>query len=266
MAWCAAASTQDCKWEYLYIPQGVFERVSAPTIEELARSCAPALQDLLHEETEAEKFPLFVEASKQEDKAPAAAAFVDDAVLAGFPPRYRKAVEDAVALFQFMKNKQNMNFAAAFNPLLGSVDEAARGLMLKRLLPLLPATVPDQKAWFEPYLNNVDRRAVQFYQNTAQNLKRTLVFKNGHSPLGLLRSCLDFAMNDGAKLGGVFESVVKVFKVKGALDLLDKVAKLNDFRNTYVAHQSKELNDPALAESQLKAWIHGLKAISEAAS
>ena len=228
----------------------------------MARTCAPALQDLLHEETEAEKFPLFVDAAKQEEKATETKAFVDEAILAPFPPRYRKAVDDAVSLFQFMKNKPGMNFAAAFNPLLGSIDEAARGLLQKRLLPLLPVSVPDQKAWFEPYTANADPRTVRHYQDVSRNLKKTLVFKNGISPVGLLRNCLDYAMNDKTKLGGVFDDVRKSFKIQGALDLLDRVTKINDFRNTYVAHQEKELNDAALAEKNLKAWIEGLAAIS----
>lgn len=262
IAWCAAASTKDSKWEYLYVPQGVFERMTGQSVEELARTCAPALQDLLHEETEAEKFPLFVETARQEEKATETKAFVDESILAQLPSRYRKAVEDAVALFQFMKNKQGSSFSAAFNPLLGSLDEAARGVVLKRLLPLLPATVPDQKAWFEPYTGNVDPRTVRHYQEVARNLRKTLVFKNGISPVGLLRNCLDYAMNDKAKLGGVFDAMRQTFKVQGALDLLDKVTKINDFRNTYVAHQEKDLTDADLAEKALKDWIAGLASIS----
>lgn len=260
--WCKNASTRECKWEYLYIPQGIVEQFTGNTVAELARSCTPSLQALLHEETEDEKFPLFVETAKQQEKAPEAVGFVEEATLAGFPPRYRKAVEDAVAFFHFIKNKQQTNFATAFNPLLGSMDEAARGLIQKRLLPLLPATVPDQKAWFEPYTGTVDPRTIKHYQDVARNLKKTLVFKNGISPVGLLRNCLDYAMNDKNKLGGVFDAVRQTFKVQGALDLLDKVAKINDFRNTFVAHQEKELTDAGLAEKTLKDWITGLVVIS----
>lgn len=41
-AWCEAASTETVQWHYLYIPQGVFERMAGDTIAELARACAPA--------------------------------------------------------------------------------------------------------------------------------------------------------------------------------------------------------------------------------
>jgi len=36
-------------------------------------------------------------------------------------------------------------------------------------------------------------------------LKKTSVFNNGLSPLGLLRQCLDYAMNDNTKLTGAFD-------------------------------------------------------------
>ena len=38
---------------------------------------------------------------------------------------------------------------------------------------------------------------------------------------------------------------------------------INNFRNTYVAHQEQELTDANLAEKNLKQWILGLRRISE---
>jgi type III restriction enzyme len=61
------------------------------------------------------------------------------------PPRYRKAVEQATMLFRFFENKEGMNYSPVFTALLGSLDEAARGLIVRRLQPAMPATVPDQK-------------------------------------------------------------------------------------------------------------------------
>jgi type III restriction enzyme len=98
-------------------------------------------------------------------------------------------------LFRFFENKEGMNYAPVFNPLLGSLDEAARGLLVRRLQPAMPAKAPDQKTWLDPYLREVDRRMQNHYQNMAQNLKRTLVFNNGIMPLGLLRSCMEYALN-----------------------------------------------------------------------
>jgi len=66
------------------------------------------------------------------------------------------------------------------------------------------------------------------------------------------------------QLGGVFETVRTKFRSTGASDLLSKVTRINDFRNTFVAHQEKELTDPKKAEYELKHWIAGLRAMTEA--
>ncbi len=68
-----------------------------------------------------------------------------------------------------------MNYAPVFTVLLGSLDEAARGLIARKLMDALPATIAEQKAWFDPYLQEIDRRTHRHYQGMAQNLKNTYV-------------------------------------------------------------------------------------------
>ncbi len=46
-------------------------------------------------------------------------------------------------------------------------------------------------------------------------------------------------------------------------DLLAAVTDINNFRNTYVAHQEKELTDAKLAEKNLRQWIQVLRRLSE---
>ena len=58
----------------------------------------------------------------EQDKAPELKGLVDEATLVAFPPRYRKAVEQATMLFLFFENKKGMNYSPVFNALLGSVD------------------------------------------------------------------------------------------------------------------------------------------------
>jgi type III restriction enzyme len=144
------------------------------------------------------------------------------------------------------------------------VDEAARGLILRRLLQDLPATEQEQKAWLSPYFGTMEEKQKPYFMQMAQNLKRTIVFKNGVSPLGLLRGCLDFALNDNSCPGGVFEAVRNRFKVQGGRDLLTRVTEINNFRNTYVAHQEKTLVDAKQVEKALKQWISGLHLLVEA--
>jgi type III restriction enzyme len=104
------------------------------------------------------------------------------------------------------------------------------------------------------------------YQRMAQNLKRTLVFSNGIMPMGLLRDCMEYALNDTTKLDGIFQAVKTKFKVAGGRELLSTVTKIYDFRNTRVAHQEKDIADSKEAERNLIGWIGGLKKLIDAES
>lgn len=264
IAWCESASTDSCRWEYLYIPQGVFERHTASTLRELANTCRPALQNLIEAETLEASFPLLAAIAESQERRSDFEGLVPSGTLEALPPRYRKGVEQAAMLFRFMENKQGMNFAPVFNALLGSIDEAAKGLVVRRLGEAIPSTVQEQKAWFAPYITQAEGGKRRHYEGMAQNLKRTLVFGNGLSPLGLLRNCLDFALNDRSKFGGVFDAVVERFNVGGSRKLLESVEAVNEFRNTRVAHQESELTDSKLAQRELVRWIEALRAVSEA--
>lgn len=96
-----------------------------------------------------------------------------------------------------------------------AIDEAAKGLIQQKLTPLLPVSMQAQKDWFEPYFGAADRRMIKHYEEMARNLRKTVVYKNGVPPLGLLRSCLDYALNDNTKLTGVFEALKSDFRFNG---------------------------------------------------
>ncbi|ATS18280.1 restriction endonuclease subunit R [Parathermosynechococcus lividus PCC 6715] len=256
------AGGEGVQWHYLYIPQGVFERMAGDTIAELARACAPALQNLLQSE-EFQDLPLFVNLGQSDEEVAIVDSLIDPAILNALPSRYRRAADQAVMLYRFFENKEGMNYAPVFTALLGSIDEVAKGFLVRRLQPEMPATVDDQKAWFAPYLGGVDRKSEDYYRKLAQNLKRTLVFNNGLSMIGLLRSCLDYALNDTTKIGGVFEALQTQLRFQGGRKILETVTRINDFRNTYIAHQEQELTDKNLAEQELKIWIEALHMIGK---
>ncbi len=262
--WCKSASLNGVQWKYLYVSQGVFERLTDDTIAALARTCEPTLQSLLGEEEDKASMPLFATAIEEEtkEKDPDAGGIVEQVILDTLPPRYRKASDQAIALFRFLENKTNMDYAPIFQALLGCIDEACKGLMLRRLQPLMPTDRQQQIAWFNPYVDNLGRGNSKRYIDVAKNLKKTLVFGNGFSPLGLLRNCVDIAMNDKNKIDGVFEAIKETFQIKGGWDLLTVLTNINDFRNTYVAHQEKELKDVELTKIKLSEWIAGLHFIS----
>ena len=175
------AGGEGIQWHYLYIPQGVFERMAGDTIAELAGACTPALQNLLQSQ-EFQDLPLFVNLGQVDEAASPVESLIDPAILNALPPRYRRAADQSVMLYRFFENKEGMNYAPVFTALLGSIDEVARGFLVRRL------QLEEQKARFAPYLGGVDRKSEDYYRKLAQNLKRTLVFNNGLSLLGLLRS------------------------------------------------------------------------------
>lgn len=260
ITWCESASSDSVHWHYLYVPQGVFERMTGQSVAELERACQPALANLLQSE-ELQDLPLFANLGLEDEQSTAAVGLIDQAILDALPSRYRRAADQAIMLYRFFENKESMNYAPIFTALLGSMDEVSKGLLVRRLKPVMPPTVDEQKVWFDPYLGSFSRRDEQAYRKLAKNLKGVLVFNNGFSLIGLLRSCLDYALNDKNKVGGVFDAMHDRLRFSGGRKLLETITQINDFRNTYVAHQEKELTDKALAEQELRVWIEALNII-----
>jgi type III restriction enzyme len=218
------------------------------------RACAPALQNLLSETTGAPELPLFGEQAREK-----AQEFYSAEILGKLTPRERKAAEDAAELYRYFEKKgDGTNFAPAFNAPLGPFDEAAKAVILKLLQPKMPAARNDHENWFEPYMSKLDSHLRDRYQKMAKNLKRGLVFGTPHSVIGLLCSCFDFALNDKNGIDGIFKAIRESFRLPGSRKLLDNLSAVNEFRNTYVAHHEKDLNDKALAERNLKHWVETL--------
>ena len=134
-------------------------------------------------------------------------------------------------------------------------------MIVARLQSSMPATVVEQRDWFEPYLPSMDKGKLGHLNGMAKNLKRGLVYGNPHSVIGLLRSCLDFALNDTTKIDGVFKEVNTAFRFEGSRKLLEKISAVNEFRNTYVAHGEKELRDAVVVEKSLTLWVVALSTL-----
>ena len=103
--WCKAASTKQKKWEYVYVPEGVFQRFQGALFSELARMCAPSLHDLINEQKFAEELPLFAGIGILEAKAQEAQGLVDEKMLAALPERLRKAAEESVLPLPFLREE-----------------------------------------------------------------------------------------------------------------------------------------------------------------
>ena len=62
----------------------------------------------------------------------------------------------------------------------------------------------------------------------------------------------------GQALESYPEGIKKAFGSGSNAPLLEKVTRVNIFRNTYIAHHEKALSDPKQAEIELKFWVETL--------
>ena len=256
--WCKAASSKKVQWEYLYVPEKVFEQVRGNSVEELARACAPALALLLHEAA-TPQLALNFEAPQEERLAEQTAEFIDSSALATLPSRYRKAIEHAVALFHFSKEKKAASFAPIFQPLLGPIDHAAEALMLKRLADDVPPEAEAQKHFFEPDMSAARKTSVRYLTDKGSTLKKLLVYRTPLMPTGALSFCFDYAAKVSEEpLPGVYSAVRKRFASLAGTPLPERVKRVYDFRNTYIAHEKGELTDVAETRKALREWIETL--------
>ena len=262
--WCKGASTKKARWEYTYVPGELFEQVRRTSINELTRACAPALVDLIRE-SESPQQVLAFERSDEERVAGQLRTFITETAFKQLPSRYRQALEHAVSLFNFHKDKESVSFAPVFQPLLGPIDHAAEALMLGRLTSDVPVETATQKDFFEPDLMGAKKKQRDFLSNKASLLRRLLVHRSPLMPTGLLIFCLDYAQKDSEPLGGVFSSVRTRFndlKESGLKELLDQ---FYEFRNTYIAHEKEDgLRDRAATQTALEVWVHTLQALHRA--
>ncbi len=264
--WCKAASSKKVKWEYLYVPEKVFEQVRGNSVEELARACAPALVQLL-KDAATPQLALNFEAGSEERLAEQTQEFIDAKVLASLPSRYRKAIEHAVALFHFHKQKEKVSFGPIFQPLLGPIDHAAEALMLKRLGEEVPSEAEAQKHFFEPDMARTKKSSIKYLTERANTLKKLLVYRSPLMPTGALSFCFDYAAKVAEEpLPGIYAAVRGRFAAMSGTGLPKRVREVYDFRNTYIAHEKVVLKDAATTREALGQWIDTLVALHEAAA
>lgn len=257
--WCRSASTQGVKWSYLYLPEKIFQSFNGNRVDELARACAPALADLIHEADTAQMALPLYEATAGE-RAAELDEFISSENLAKLPSRYRKAIEEAVGLFGYLEKKVDVSLLPAFQPLLEPLDDAASSLILDLLAKDVPTTPIDQQDYFDPYYSGVSEGDKKWLRQNADNLRKTLVYKNGVMPLGLLAFCLGYPKNKD-QVGGVFASIRKRFAPLSIGNLAGKLNQIKEFRNHYLAHPKERFMDAAKGRQELKQWIEGVQQI-----
>ena len=256
IAWCKAASSKKTKWSYVYVPQGTFERLGSNRFEDLVSLCQPALSELVSEDVAPQLGFLFTKAEEAADLR--IEEFIPPEDFNRLPPRYQKNVNQAVMLFRFTENKENLSFAPAFTPLMGSLEDASNTLLLDRLGPSLPSSRPAQQDFFNPDLSGLESKKAKYYQSEIKKLERTLVFRSPISPMGHLKFAVEVGLKGDAK-GAIFDALGKAFGAPEFDRLLNVLSPVYIFRNKFIAHQEKEeIVDKEVARSQLKRWIETL--------
>ncbi len=258
--WCKAASSKKIAWQFVYVPQAVFERVSSNSVAELSRSCAPALAEMLRE-AESPQLTLNLETRDAERTAEQVKEFIAEADLKKLPARCQKAIEHAVALFHFHEKKESVSFGPVFQPLLGPLDQGAETILLSRLTADVPAAEIAQKDFFEPDMSAIKKKSAEYYKERLRTLKRLLVYRSPLMPLGSLIFCLDYATKATEPLSGIFASIRSRFSDLTKTDLQQKVQQVYEFRNTYIAHQDTELTDVEKTRLALQTWVTTLQAL-----
>jgi type III restriction enzyme len=180
VAWCKSASMGSIEWRYLYITQGVFERLGSHQVDELLRACEPALQELLGE-GETPQLPLLLYSTDAVEAEAAYALFISPEAYAKLPSRYQKSIEQATMLYAFFEKKPGVNLSPAFQPMLGPLDEAAKGLMVRRITPDVPTGAQQIDDFFNPFLGNLPGIEKSILTKNARNLKRRYCIRTGCS-------------------------------------------------------------------------------------
>jgi type III restriction enzyme len=251
VAWCKAASSKNTKWSYVYIPQLLFERLGSSAFQDLVSLCQPALSDLL-KETETPQLGLFTGAEEEAELR--LNDFVSSTTFEELPSRYRNNIRQAVMLFRFIENKENVSFAPVFTPLIGSLEDASNTLLLKRLEPFVPRGKAAQDDFFRPDLNVVEPKKRKYYESEIKKLERTLVFRSPISPMGHLRFALEASSASGAS-APIFQALRTAFGDGQGQQILALLNPVYAFRNKSIAHQENETVTKETARTQLKEWI-----------
>jgi type III restriction enzyme len=251
VAWCKAASRAGgAKWDYVFVTEGLFEGVRDTDFAALQRACVPALKNLLSAAEPEPELPLFGDAARSDR-----AEIVPQALLAKLSPGAQTAVAHAQDIFAHLENKAGMSLAPAFQPLLGPYDKAAERVLVRLLRPLMPTDRQEQDHFFAPYLGSVGRKTAGHYERLRKELRRTLVYGNTNSPIGLLRDCYGLALEKPEGLGGVLAAAQGAFALPGAAKMAERLKDTYAFRNAHVAHGGKDATDPETARTQFLRWV-----------
>jgi type III restriction enzyme len=261
--WCKAASLGRVRWRYLYVPYHLFQGASAASLDELARACEPSLKSLLDEQrTKQTRLPL-EEATAQSEAERLFMQTLQEAGVAEPPAEYADWMRQAVLLLDYAARSHLPTLAHAFQPLLGPLDECAIRILETRLKPHLPTAPHAVSAFFEPDLSHLNPRERAPMERYQRYLRDNLVYGRAMQRLGTLLFCLRYAREGDGYSGGIWDTVRNEFSDTRYDALYALLQRVNEFRNTRVAHVETQLTDAQEAWQALHEWLRCLSLMTE---
>jgi len=259
MEWCEAASKSGTSWRYLYIPCDLLRQAFIATMEELARACEPALQELLQEaRTGQTTLPLDEETAREQLESLCERVFREAGITEPAAP-IAEVMRQAIMLLNHAIQTKMPNYAHAFQPLLHPLDVYSSTLLERHLRPRMPS---DSCQWERYFLGSQSPTL----QRNGRYLQENLAFGRPMMRLGTLLFCLHYAAQPSPNEGGVWQDVVQVFSTPEMQELYTLLAPVNQFRNTRVAHVEQPLNNPDEAWDAMRQWLQCLNKMAEMTS
>lgn len=261
--WCKVASTEKTRWRYLYVPYHLFQQGAATEIAELARACEPTLKGLLNEwKTKQLALPLEEAAAQSQEEALLSRA-LQEAGIAQPPAEVADVMRQAVLLLDHAARSRHPTLAHAFQPLLGPLDEYAQRILERRLKSFIPANKEASIAFFNPGLDHLPPREQSLFEKHQRYLRDNLVFGRSIQRLGTLLFCLAYAQQPGKSIPGIWQAVREQFATPAFGELYEVLQRVNEFRNTRVAHVEAPLTDEQAAWEAMRTWLYSLNKMAE---
>lgn len=256
--WCKAASQSGLKWSYIYVPYHIFQQCAVATVEDLARACEPSLQALL-KEVDTGQLPLPLEESEARKIADDLFARVlQEAGIVQPPLPVVDLMRQAILLLNHAVRLRMPSYAHAFQPLLHPFDDYSLRILERYLKPCIPVDISKHDGYFMPYLNSLNQRERALLEKNGRYLKDNLLFGRPIMKLGTLLFCLQYASQGGWGASGIWKDVEEIFRADAFQELYPELEKVNNFRNTHVAHVDEPLTDAEKAWEAMIQWIRCL--------
>lgn len=255
--WCKAASTDEQKWEYAFVPQYLFDQNTEPSLEGLLRACEPKKKALL-ESLRSSQMVLPLDATSAETREQKTVEFLGDLDIAPLPNTIRQLVNQSILQLDYDKRMQSPRLAACFQPLLEALENLCGALLISGTSSFIPSNPGEHRTFFEPYLSGLPDGATNQLKDQARKLRRNVIDRGRSNLLGNFLFLLSFPRQQRySNLMGVplWDAVREALGGSNFDLAYEQLSQCNEFRNKYVAHGDTPLTDAELATSALKHWI-----------